>query len=84
MKPRKILRLAALAALIIGALLLASCAVLPFLFTQASPSMGIIGGADGPTAILVATSTGLQWDVLLAALLLVAGVVGLIVTRTKR
>ncbi len=39
-------------------------------------SIGIIGGADGPTAIFVATATGVDWDAVLFALLAVAGVAG--------
>ncbi len=84
MKTRKLIRIAALTALILGGLLLAACIVLPLLLpflSASSPSLGIIGGADGPTAIVVATGTGIHWDLLIAAALLTVGIVGLIVTR---
>ena len=84
MNKRKFLRLACLAGVVVGGLLVVVCAVLPLVFTQASPSMGIIGGADGPTVIVVANSTGLNWDVLIGIILLIAGTAGLILTRRKR
>ena len=79
----KFLRLASLAAIIVGLLLLMICFVLPLIFSMQSPSLGIIGGADGPTAIVVVTRSGLQWDVLIASSLLIGGTVGLIWTRKK-
>lgn len=80
----KFLRLASCLAVIAGLLLAVSCFVLPLIFSAQSSSLGIIGGADGPTAIVVATRSGLQWDLLLAGLLLIGGTIGLILTRRKR
>ena len=40
-------------------------------------SLGIIGGADGPTAIFLTTqTTGVDWDIVLMLLLLLAGLLG--------
>ena len=48
-------------------------------------SLGIIGGADGPTAIFVTAKTRFDWDVFLMLLLLVIGVTGfLCLRRCKR
>ena len=44
-------------------------------FETEAASIGVIGGADGPTAIFVAT-TGPDWDMVIAAALLVLGLVG--------
>ena len=45
-------------------------------FTEHS-SLGIIGGADGPTAIFLTTqTTGVDWDIVLMVLLLLAGLLG--------
>lgn len=41
-----------------------------------SADVGIIGGADGPTQIFITSSTGLLWDVLIAVLLAVIGIIG--------
>ena len=55
--------------------------------TQGDPSIGIIGGADGPTAILIAT-TGFPWfELFLSVLFLVASVlliIGIVKTRRKK
>lgn len=86
MTKRKLLRIVSLAALTIGILTLTAAAILPLLltnFTVFSPSVGIIGGADGPTAIVVATTTGIDWDIVIGLLLAVAGIVGLAATRKK-
>lgn len=39
-------------------------------------SVGIIGGADGPTAVFVTTSAGPDWDLILMAGALLVGIVG--------
>lgn len=43
-------------------------------------SIGIIGGADGPTALFVTGTTvlksGIDWDVLIMVLILIAGILG--------
>ena len=42
-----------------------------------SASLGIIGGADGPTAIFVTAQTsGIDWDIVLMAGILLAGLAG--------
>ncbi|MBQ7082849.1 MAG: LPXTG cell wall anchor domain-containing protein [Oscillospiraceae bacterium] len=46
-------------------------------------SIGVIGGADGPTAIFVTTS-GPIWPLLLLGAAAVAAVIGLILWRKKR
>ena len=50
-----------------------------------SASIGIIGGADGPTAIFVSGMTvygsGFDWDVAIMAVLLIAGVLGFLRLR---
>ena len=55
--------------------------------TQGDPSIGIIGGADGPTAILIAT-TGFPWfELFLSVLFLVVSVlliIGIVKTRRKK
>lgn len=40
-------------------------------------TIGIIGGADGPTAIFVTASPGSGWEILLWAALLTGGILGL-------
>jgi len=53
--------------------------IVPLVFTLAvndSASVGIIGGADGPTAIFVATATGAWVDVVAALAVLAVAVVG--------
>lgn len=49
--------------------------ILNLLVGSEAGSLGIIGGADGPTAIFVTTS-GPDWDLLCLAALLVIGLVG--------
>ena len=46
--------------------------------------IGIIGGADGPTAIVVAASSGIDWDLIIVAAALIIGVVGYIRLRRCR
>lgn len=83
-------RWACLALAVISALCIA-CRGLPglllTLFNQANnASVGIIGGADGPTAIFVTTSPdALQYSYGMAALLLVMGILGYVALgRIKR
>ena len=48
-------------------------------------SLGIIGGADGPTAIFVTTQVGFHWELAVMAALLVAGIAGFLwLSRKKR
>ena len=55
------------------------------LYPSKSASVGIIGGADGPTAIFVTAKSSFDWDVFLMLLLLVIGVTGfLCLRRCKR
>lgn len=59
-----------------GLLFLAGC--------QESSSIGIIGGADGPTAILVSSSASLWWIGALAAGIVAAVVFITVMLRRKR
>lgn len=45
-------------------------------------SLGIIGGADGPTAIFVTTS--FSWELLLLIVLAVGIIIGLILHKRKK
>lgn len=47
-------------------------------------SVGIIGGADGPTAIFVTYGVGIDWDLVIGILLLVLGIVGFLRLRKCR
>lgn len=47
-------------------------------------SVGIIGGADGPTAVFVAGKLSLHWFTAIFALLTVLGIAYLIVTGKRR
>ena len=48
-------------------------------------SLGIIGGADGPTAIFVTTQVGFQWELAAAVALLAVGIAGFLwLSRKKR
>ena len=40
-------------------------------------TIGVIGGADGPTAVFVTASPGSGWELLLWGFLLAAGILGL-------
>lgn len=44
-------------------------------------STGIIGGADGPTAIFVTTRYGVDWDIVIAAVLVIVGIIGFLRLR---
>lgn len=44
-------------------------------------SVGIIGGADGPTAIFVTSKVGIDWDLVIMILLLILGLVGFLRLR---
>lgn len=71
-------------AIIAGGLVLLSVAV-PMIIgailkAQAASSVGIIGGADGPTAVMVVGTVGaggILIEIVIAVLLIVAGVWGL-------
>lgn len=78
-------RFAALALGVFGALILLLEGVWPVMLLGANASLGVIGGADGPTAIFV---TSVQKEVgfidaemLIGAALLLAGVAGYILLR---
>ena len=47
-------------------------------------SLGIIGGADGPTAIMVATTAGPDWDLILVGGLFIVGLVGYFLLRKRK
>ena len=47
-------------------------------------SVGIIGGADGPTAIFVTSSVGISWDAVIMVLVLMVGIVGFLRLRRCR
>ena len=87
MTKRKLLRIASFAVLTVGILTLAAAIVLPLLLpllSASSPSLGIIGGADGPTMIVVATTTGIDWDIVIGILLTIVGTVGLIAAKRQK
>ncbi len=44
-------------------------------------SVGIIGGADGPTAVFLTAKVGFDWNLLLMVLLLAAGIFGFLRLR---
>jgi len=54
------------------------------ILTGVNESVGIIGGADGPTAILVATVPGPDWEFLLFAAIFCLGVAGYFWLRRGR
>ena len=45
-------------------------------FSLPASSIGIIGGADGPTSVFVAASAGPAWELLLCIAMLFVGMVG--------
>ena len=47
-------------------------------------SIGMIGSADGPTAVFVAASPGVNWLLGCLALLLAAGVLFIVLRRKKK
>lgn len=49
-----------------------------------SASIGIIGGADGPTAIFVASSQGPDWDAVLMGIVLVVSILAFLRLRKCR
>ncbi len=55
-----------------------------FIKNQGGASMGIIGGADGPTAIFVATTVGFNWDMLIVAAVLIFSTWGFLRLRKCR
>lgn len=44
-------------------------------FTSESASIGVIGGADGPTAIFITTGTVMDWDALIMGLICALGLI---------
>lgn len=78
-------------AIIIGALLIISGIVTPWislLLMPPAPSVGIIGGADGPTAIFVTSSLWINSIygriTILGVIALIVGVVLLIISKFKK
>lgn len=53
-----------------------------FSVSQAS-SIGVIGGADGPTAIFVTSAPVPGWQLVLTVILLIAGISGFFVLKKK-
>lgn len=47
-------------------------------------SVGVIGGADGPTAIFLSGSTSFHWFFAISALLTVLGITYIITTKHKK
>lgn len=78
-------RFAALALGVLGALIVLFEGVWPVALLGANASLGVIGGADGPTAIFVTSvqkEVGfLSAEMLIGALLLLAGVAGYFLLR---
>ena len=63
-----------------------SCQIIGVIsFPTEKNAVGVIGGADGPTAISLTTKSGFDWDIFLMLLLLVIGIIGfLCLRRCKR
>lgn len=81
---------AAIITTIIGGIL-TFVSALPFLcavlLTKRSPSVGIIGGADGPTAILITSSlfdSLICWVGIIGLLTLSVGIILLIISTCKK
>lgn len=80
----KMKKVISIIAIITGSLVLLSVAV-PMIIgavleSQASSSVGIIGGADGPTAIMVAGTIGagsVIIEIVIGILLIIGGILGL-------
>lgn len=47
-------------------------------------SVGIIGGADGPTAVFVAAAPGFDWEIVIMTALLIVGIVGFLLLRKSK
>ena len=73
-------RFLCLAAAILSGLWLIIDNILPWLMLKTLPteaaSIGIIGGADGPTAILVTSQPAGFWNDLIPLVILILGIVG--------
>jgi len=54
------------------------------ILTGANESVGIIGGADGPTSILVTTATGPDWEFMLFSAIFILGIAGYFWLRRGR
>lgn len=54
----------------------------PVLLSGYAASIGVIGGADGPTAVFVTTSASAQWA--LPLILLVIGLLGFLYLKQSR
>lgn len=77
------LGLAALAALWIAVKKLIEVGISLFFYPMenGAGSVGIIGGADGPTAIFVTAKTGINWEAVVLSLLLAVGILGFLRLR---
>ena len=88
-KRKKFLRVAAIIAIIASAFSLLSNGIKMLIINAISneaASIGIIGGADGPTSIFVATSIAPMWKIIVQPALAVAVIVAaiIILRKTKR
>lgn len=73
---------AVLAGLWLGAYIIVEAVLLVAIGHQVSGgSLGVIGGADGPTAIFVTSSAGFDWDLWIMGLIVVVGIVGFLRLR---
>lgn len=52
--------------------------------TRDASSVGIIGGADGPTAIYVSGQISSHWFTIIFALLTILGIIYLVITKYKK
>ena len=82
MKKKNPWRFVCLGAAILSGLWLAVDRLLPWLVIHTLPresaSIGIIGGADGPTAIFLTARPGNFWEQALPVVILTAGIAGFI------
>lgn len=84
---RKLIRIVSVILLAAGVIALSFpiilAAVLPLLPESTSFSAGVIGGADGPTAILVTVSSPGFWDFTLPLILIALSMAGIALSRKK-
>lgn len=75
-------RFLCLGAAVLAGLWMAVDKLLPLLvarkLTQEAASIGIIGGADGPTAIFITSQPSSLWNWLVPLVILILGIVGFI------
>ena len=84
---RKLIRIVSVILLAAGVIALSFpiilAAVLPLLPESALFSVGVIGGADGPTAVLVTVSRPGFWDFTLPLILIALSMAGIALSRKK-